>query len=457
MQNQNIIMYVSANGTLGTVRDAANAKNAASPVLTKGVAVQLHVRLFQELNNVAPYPIDELTKITAWSFVLDTDFDSDTPVKLVADNELIEIREISDIVNDEARTFTEVVIPISDMNTEELNSVLLKNESISTLTGELVGVDSEGSEIFVLQIKSFTVRNRITSAGKPTSIVPEYLTEVQTRALLRSGFDLIYSVESSSDPAAWHSVQTADDMFYRFRLAGDSREWTSDTPEDYGWSSPVKLAVGEFTGKTVEVHSLNDFGLIEVPETLPAAIEFPDGKVFPCEKDTITAENSVFLIDPAAYCAYRNISKPDFPWVIHLAAGANFGGEAVTEINGKTGAVVLTAADVGAVSLEDAAGMKISALENISSIKLVDQQVFTWTVSDGDILYFDLSELAPGRSVTMELWLAMPTVVPFTIANVTWIEDPDFSEENQVYCIVVRWNGKKLLANIAYREDLTDE
>lgn len=76
---------------------------------------------------------------------------------------------------------------------------------------------------------------------------------------------------------------------------------------------------------------------------------------------------------------------------------------------------------------------------------------YTWTVTDST------GATATGHFYTMELWLAMPTVVPFTIANVTWIEDPDFSEENQVYCIVVRWNGKKLLANIAYREDLTDE
>lgn len=51
------------------------------------------------------------------------------------------------------------------MNTEELNDLLGKQEQVATLNGELVSSDVNGNEVFVLQVKGFTVRNRISSSG----------------------------------------------------------------------------------------------------------------------------------------------------------------------------------------------------------------------------------------------------------------------------------------------------
>lgn len=43
---QTIPFYVAAGSTLGADRDYANAQNAAAPVLTRGVATCLKMRLF---------------------------------------------------------------------------------------------------------------------------------------------------------------------------------------------------------------------------------------------------------------------------------------------------------------------------------------------------------------------------------------------------------------------------
>ena len=58
-------------------------------------------------------------------------------------------------------SFTEFAIPISDMNTLELATWLGTQKKKTGLTGELVGYDSSGNAVFVLQIDDFTVRNRL--------------------------------------------------------------------------------------------------------------------------------------------------------------------------------------------------------------------------------------------------------------------------------------------------------
>jgi hypothetical protein len=42
------------------------------------------------------------------------------------------------------------------------------------------------------------------------------------------------------------------------------------------------------------------------------------------------------------------------------------------------------------------------------------------------------------------------TVVSFSIPDVTWIEEPSFDTGNMLYCVVLRWDGAKVLANVAY-------
>lgn len=241
---QTLTFYVTADSTLGAVRDYANAKNAAAPTLTRGVSACLKMRVFANAENADPYPLAELQNIPSWQFVMDDDFDSTSNYILVADHDEISVQSITETINEVEYTFSEFSIPIRSTNTEELNTLLGTQESVATLNGELVGFDEGGSEVFVLQVKGFTVRNRISSTGNPTEIQSEYLTEAQVRALCAAGLDLIFSETQSELSQDWHEVQTAQDRFFRMRLKGDSRIWTTGSAADSGWSDCYGLVSG---------------------------------------------------------------------------------------------------------------------------------------------------------------------------------------------------------------------
>lgn len=227
---QNLIFYVAAGGPLGTVSDYANAKKNAAPTLVLGAACCLRMRLFSDDNHSDPFPLSDLAAITSWSWQMDKDFDASTTCKIIGDNSDIYAHSVEDTINGETSTYTEVVIPISNMLTEELVALIGSSESVS-LSGELCGYDQNADLVFVLQIKNFTVRNRISATGDPTELDPEYLTEAQVRALVYGGWD----VEFSADAENWHSTQAASDRYIRFRLSGEANA---------EWSNPVALITG---------------------------------------------------------------------------------------------------------------------------------------------------------------------------------------------------------------------
>lgn len=186
---QDILFYATANETLATVRDYANAKTVAAPTLTKSVSVRLRLRLFADLNELDPVPIETFVNIAAWAFVMDDDFNDETALKIVADNDQIDVIAGTESTTDPTgetitQNYTEFLIPISNMNSEALAAWLGTSESKGSLIGELTGYDGDGNSVFVLQIKDFTVRNRLYGSGEPSENVDEYLTLSEARALL---------------------------------------------------------------------------------------------------------------------------------------------------------------------------------------------------------------------------------------------------------------------------------
>lgn len=84
-------------------------------------------------------------------------------------------------------------------------------------------------------------------------------------------------------------------------------------------------------------------------------------------------------------------------------------------------------------------------------IKLGNESVVKHTITDGDIITFDTTSLGSDQCITMELWLRMPgEVVSFTMSDVTWIEEPSFDTANTLYAVVVKWDGEKIIGNMAY-------
>lgn len=228
---QNIVFYVSAAETLGVVRDYANAKNIAAPVLVRGVETCLKMRVFANHDGLDPYPTSEFSRVVNWEFVMDKDFDSKTDYILVADEPNIHYATVVDTINEETITYTEFTIPMPNMNTQALVDWLKTDEARSGLNGELIGFDAAGDQVFVLQIKNFTVRGRISNLDGPTEILPEYLTASQVRALVAAGVVFQYSTNRVS----WHDTQTEADIYYRQRSA---------TSESAAWSAPVLIAKG---------------------------------------------------------------------------------------------------------------------------------------------------------------------------------------------------------------------
>lgn len=220
---QEIILYATANEVLARVRDRANAKAATPPTLARGCGFRLKIRLFANAYDDTPYPLSNLANITSWAFVMDSDWDSATPFKVVADAGEITVGEVQDQYEGEVVTYTEAVVPVSETNTEELAAWLGSEEGKDGLNAELIGYDGTGEEAFVLQIKGFSVRNRLGSVGDPTPIPSEYLNADQVRALIASGAVLQFS----PDGTTWKDSQGEGDIYLRFRSASDaSAAWS---------------------------------------------------------------------------------------------------------------------------------------------------------------------------------------------------------------------------------------
>lgn len=212
---QSLVMYAAAESTLGIVRDYANSKSMNPPVLTKGFAAVIRLRLFAEIDNVDAYPADNLASIASWQCVWDKDYSSKTAPPIIADNDQIHLHTVVENINGTERTFTEIVIPVSNLNTQGLTDLLADAESVSGLSMELVGFDASGTAAFGLQIKGFTVRNRIYYGGTPEPLTEEYLTAAQVRALIAGGVVFQFSPDNLS----WHDIQTETDRYLRFRSA----------------------------------------------------------------------------------------------------------------------------------------------------------------------------------------------------------------------------------------------
>ena len=181
---QEIQIYATANETVATVRDFANAKTVSAPSFVLGVSAKIKLTLFAGMNDTLPLAPSELANVVTWSFVMDNDFDITTDYKVVADNANItwtgastdgekypEDPEAEGYDAEHAGEYIPTVftIPLPNMNSTVLNEWLGTSASKSGLIGELVGYDSKGANIFVLQIEGFSVRNRITGSGEPTA------------------------------------------------------------------------------------------------------------------------------------------------------------------------------------------------------------------------------------------------------------------------------------------------
>lgn len=89
-----------------------------------------------------------------------------------------------------------------------------------------------------------------------------------------------------------------------------------------------------------------------------------------------------------------------------------------------------------------------------TSFTLVNGKVFAHTLSADEVLAFDTSGFRAGICATCELWLTMPSdVVSFSFPEtLVWVDGsaPSIDAGDMQYVIVLRWDGERLIANLAY-------
>ncbi|MBS5532367.1 hypothetical protein KH017_16380 [bacterium] len=188
--------------------------------------------MFANRDGMEAYSLAAFLNIVSWQWAMDDDFNEATSYKLVGDNGNILVRSVTETIDDEEIVYTEIAIPMPEMNTAELAAWLGTEKSKSGLHGELVGFDAAGKQVFIVQIENFTVRNRITSLGDPTPIQPDYLTAAQVQALIAAGVEIQFSADGENE---WHIAQTDDDRYIRIRSA------SSNNAE---WSNAIRLVGG---------------------------------------------------------------------------------------------------------------------------------------------------------------------------------------------------------------------
>ena len=107
--------------------------------MVRGVSALLRMRLFAHRDGLEPYPLSALEGIVRWQWAMDTDFNEATAYMLQADNANIEVPEVTDDIDEDEYTYTEVSNPMPQLNTFELAGRKGTDRSRNGLHGEAVG------------------------------------------------------------------------------------------------------------------------------------------------------------------------------------------------------------------------------------------------------------------------------------------------------------------------------
>ncbi|MEI8244636.1 MAG: hypothetical protein WCI51_02330 [Lentisphaerota bacterium] len=273
---QKIILYLRADSVKATVVDKYN-QGSSVPALARGMAAAMTMRLVDS-DGVKYDPA--LLDFAAWDFVLENDWDVDTPVKLRATTITLNV----------SNDYTEVEAVFDNTNTDALITALGANESIS-LGAELVGFKAgETLPEFILQFDGVTIRNRRSEAGtaSPVTMEDNYYTAQQTDALVRAAPEFQFSVDGVADP---HSVRVYTDRFYRERRNGGEWSIWIAFPDNSSGLLAHSFTNDDLAGGILTItHDMGDV-------VLPGMITNNNGKNETIDSKNITFGNNQILVD----------------------------------------------------------------------------------------------------------------------------------------------------------------
>lgn len=111
------------------------------------------------------------------------------------------------------------------------------------------------------------------------------------------------------------------------------------------------------------------------------------------------------------------------------------------------------AAGSGGGSVGGSVGTEIQETAG-TSFPLANGKIFKHTLSENETIVFDETVFRSGICESCELWLTMPSsVVSFSFPDdLIWVDGiaPVMDTGNTQYVLVLRWDGSRLLANLAY-------
>jgi hypothetical protein len=275
--------------------------------MLKGSAVELILHLYEGADDTSSNA-NNLESVVTWGFIVSDDYNSATPPLVVADNSDISI------TTDETGVVT-VHIPITKINSVELNAALGTSAQLQNLIAELTGYDKDGDAVYSLQLEGLTIRNRIQDTGvPPQNTEANYLDAEQVRALIASGVVMQFSV----DGADWHDAQTTDDKYIRVRSASSINSVWSDAvllatgpqgPQGIQGPTP-SITVGTVT--TVEAGQQASASITQTNEVVTLNLAIPKG-------DT----GSIATIEPGTATSLAPDSAPTID-IVNNAEGTGY-------------------------------------------------------------------------------------------------------------------------------------
>ena len=394
--------------------DENNTRIAAKPVIHYGACPTWVLHFFSGDPSETPEPVD-LSDIVAWRAAVDSDWNSSTEPMCRTLDEDIDASQAADGI---------ISVPVN-ANTQRYLAVVNGKQSVGAWF-ELRGFDDQGNVTLVVLL-NITCSNSIdpTGGAEPEPVDNDTATMTWVKAVIAQQLYFQYS----ADGTTWHNppLVSGTDVYFRIKH-GENGTPSAAQLIPYG-------PEGELEGSYLTFSSVtNNQVTFAGTETLPVAVLTNAGNLYPIEKGSLIVDtvNNTCTVDVTPYLAYDNAASFSGTWRVYFSAGSSDPGDDIATLTST------------AVTPKHGA-------------------VYVHELAADDTFTIDSTGLSPSKQVTFELHLVQPsTAVSFTLPNtLIWADGDSFASANTApdmdtadteYCIVIRWDGSDLLANLAYRK-----
>ncbi|MBE6373964.1 MAG: hypothetical protein E7055_18075 [Lentisphaerae bacterium] len=423
--------------------DENNTRIAAKPIIHYGACPTWELHFFSGDPSETPEAVD-LSDIVSWRAAVDSDWNSTTePMCRTLDEDIDASQAAAGII----------AVPVN-ANTQRYHTVVNGKQSVPAWF-ELRGFDDQGNVTLVVLL-NITCSNSIdpTGGAEPEPVDNDTATMTWVKAVIAQQLYFQYSADGST----WHNppMVSGTDVYFRVKHGENGTPSAAQLipygPDGADGISPHIGANGdwylgdtdigvkaEISGSYVEFSAVDASGNYTFAgiTTVPSAVLTNAGHFYPVEKGSVLVNlnaNTVTL-NVAPYLAYDGAASFSGTWRLYFAAGSIQTGDEIATLTG-------------------------------TAITPQHGAIFRKTLAASDAFTIDTSGLNATKQVTFELHLIQPsTAVTFTLPNtLLWPDLDHFASGNQppamgeadtLYCIVIRWDGDDLLANLAYSKEVS--